>query len=258
MLYRSRRVLLVAALTACRLPEGPGVQPPDEETIARLTVTAQPRTPTQSIASGYTPLGLATPRDGQVYVPTTYTPGAPAPLLVLLHGPGESHSQWATAGIQQLAEAHGLVVLAIDSRFQTWDVVAIGRYEPDVAFLNQALHFVFDRLLIDPTRIAIGGFSDGASEALGIGIANAGLFRKIIAFSPTTLFAPFSRGEPGVFVSHGTRDTVVPFANTRDRIVPLLVANGMRVSFHPFDDDHVLPPEVIAAAFTWLFQTGTT
>ena len=249
-------VLAAALLVGCKLPDSSGPEPPDAETIAKLTVTAQPGTPTQSIAAGTTPLGLASPRDGAVYVPSTVTPGSPAPLLVLLHGAGGSHEQWLTPGIQQIAEEQALVVLAIDSRYDTWDAIALGRYDPDVAFLNNALLFVFDRVRIDPTRIAIGGFSDGASEALGIGIANAGLFRRIVAFSPGVLFAPFSRGEPGVFLAHGTRDTVVPFANSRDRVVPILRANGMPVTFYPFDGDHVLLPEVIGASFIWLFQSG--
>src|SRR5215213_9583186 len=38
---------------------------------------------------GLRPLGLDAPRDGYLYVPTTYRMERPAPLVVLLHGAGE-------------------------------------------------------------------------------------------------------------------------------------------------------------------------
>src|SRR5687767_7544282 len=65
-------------------PSGP--QPPDAETIAKLTITQLPSAPTQTITSGYTPLNLESQRDGFLYVPVTYNPDVEAPLLVLLHG----------------------------------------------------------------------------------------------------------------------------------------------------------------------------
>ena len=123
----------------------------------------------------------------------------------------------------------------------------------DVEFLRRALAFTFDRVNVDPARITIGGFSDGAAEAIGLGLANAHLFTNIIAFSPGVLETPFKRGEPRTFLSHGRQDPVAPFSYTENWIVPKLRQNGVSVTFHEFDGEHVMPPDVQAAAFEWLF-----
>lgn len=246
--------ICTALLLGCR-NESVGPLPVDEETIAKLTITAQPGTPTQSIAEGYTTLGLANPRDAFIYVPTSYDPAEPARLLVLLHGAGADRTQWMTPEIESFAELDAVVVLATESRNETWDVAFLGRYDPDVAFLNDALEWTFQRINVDPNLVAIGGFSDGASEALGIGIANAGLFRKIMAFSPSVFIVPFGRGTPDVFLSHGTQDEIVPFEHSRDRIAPILRNNGMEVNFFIFDGPHAMPSFVQTAAFEWLTET---
>ncbi|MGH7636382.1 MAG: alpha/beta hydrolase [Gemmatimonadaceae bacterium] len=243
-----------ALLLGC-LKETVGPIVADEETIAKLTITAQPGTPTQSIAEGYTTLGLATPRDGFIYIPTSYDPAEPARLLVLLHGAGGDRTQWLTPEIESFAELDAVVILAIESRYETWDVAFLGRYDPDVAFLNDALEWTFERVNVDRNLIAIGGFSDGGSEALGIGIANAGLFRKIIAFTPSIYLVPFGRGTPDVFLSHGTQDEIVAFGHSSDRVVPILRNNGMDVNFFIFDGGHVMPAYVQTAAFEWLAAT---
>ena len=245
-------LVALAATLGCTDPVGPLV--PDAETIAKLTVTARPGTPTIAPVTGYTDLGLATPRDGFMYVPTSYDPGTAAPMLVLLHGAGGDADQWRRIEIEAVAEAHGMIVLATESRYATWDGVQLGRYDVDVAFLNSALQHVFARVNVDSTKVAIGGFSDGASEALGIGVANAALFRKIIAFTPGVLNLPFSRGFPGVFVSHGLNDPIIPFRNTRDWVVGVVRGNGMTVEFQPFEGGHSIPSQTETAAFNWLFD----
>ena len=48
----------------------------------------------------------------------------------------------------------------------------------------RALEQVFARHAVDAGHLAIGGFSDGASYALGLGLANGDFFRDVLAFSP--------------------------------------------------------------------------
>ena len=251
---RALRALGIAAalvLPGCSDKIDPFV--PDSAMIARMTITAQPGSPTIAPTLGWSALALDAPRDGRMYVPASYDAAAPARLLVLLHGAGVSSAMFENATFQAWADANGLVLLAIDSRFPTWDLVVTGEYDEDVAFLNEALLHTFARINVDPARIAIGGFSDGASEAIGVGVANAGLFRKIIAFSPGMAVMPFRRGSPAVFVSAGDADTGL-FLNARDNIVPTLRANGMATLFLPFQGGHSMPEGVIAEAFEWLLE----
>jgi predicted esterase len=91
-----------------------------------------------------------------------------------------------------LADEAGLVLLAPESRGTTWDVLR-GGYGPDVAFIDRALEQTFGRYAVDPRRLAVGGFSDGASYALSLGITNGDLFGHVLAFSPGFM-APGGRG----------------------------------------------------------------
>src|SRR3954454_16550818 len=125
-------------------------------------------------APGPQRLGIGGTRDAVLYIPRRYDPGVPAPLLILLHGAGgEAHQMLGP--LTEAAEARGILLLAPDSRGRSWDVI-VGSYGPDVAFLDQALAHVFERYQVDAERIGIGGFSDGASYALSIGLINGALF----------------------------------------------------------------------------------
>jgi predicted esterase len=121
-----------------------------------------------------------------------------------------------------------------------------------VRFIDNALSETFLRCAIDPQRIGIAGFSDGASYALSLGLTNGDLFRQIVAFSPGFLAPNVTRGKPGVFVSHGTRDTVLPIDTTSRRFVPKLRTAGYVVTYSEFDGTHQIPAAVSAEAFAWL------
>ena len=76
-----------------------------------------------------------------------------------------------------------MVVVAPDSRGQTWDAIR-GDFGDDVEFLDRVLTHVFARVAVDPARVTVGGFSDGATYALSIGLANGDLFPQVIGCSP--------------------------------------------------------------------------
>jgi predicted esterase len=99
--------------------------------------------------------------------------------------------------------------------------------------------------------MAVAGFSDGASYALSLGVANGDLFTHIIAFSPGFL-APASRnGQPRIFVSHGVKDGVLPIDSCSRKIVPRLKHAGYEVRYREFDGPHTVPPEVAREALDW-------
>ena len=149
-----------------------------------------------------------------------------------------------------LADAAGLVLLAPPSRRQTWDVI-MGGFGPDVAFIDAALEATFARSAVDPDRVAVGGFSDGASYALSLGITNGDLFTHIIAFSPGFMAPAGQIGAPRCYISHGTRDAVLPIDRCSRRLVPELERAGYDVVYHEFDGPHMVPPEVAREAVDW-------
>src|SRR5262249_47521612 len=132
-------------------------------------LTARPRSAAEtSLASG--PLGLGDGRrDGVIQIPTAPAAGK-LPLLLFLHGATQSGAGLLRR-IGPAADRAGVAVLLPDSRGTTWDAIT-DDFGDDVTFLNRVLDFVFARLNVDPARVAIGGFSDGASYGLSLGLAN--------------------------------------------------------------------------------------
>lgn len=222
---------------------------PDEQAAGKGRLRARPGEPTEKAKPGLHTLSVGGGRDALLYVPTGYQSGRPAPLAVMLHGAG-GHAPHGMDLWQPLADEAGLLLLAPASRRQTWDVIG-GHYGPDVAAIDRALEQVFARCAVDPDRIAVGGFSDGASYALSLGITNGDLFSAIVAFSPG-FSAPAGRhGSPRVYVSHGTRDAVLPIDVCSRRLVPRLRHDGYSVRYHEFDGPHTVPPAIAHEARDW-------
>lgn len=111
--------------------------------------------------------------------------------------------------LAEVADRHGLLVVAPQSTRSSWDVIH-GRYGPDVRLVDEALAQAFHDHAVDPAHLAISGFSDGASYALSLGIANGDLFGHVMAWSPGFAAPQVDNGRPRFFVSHGTRDQVLP------------------------------------------------
>ncbi|MDP9019927.1 MAG: phospholipase [Actinomycetota bacterium] len=187
-------------------------------------------------------------------MPGQLAPGTPSPMVLLLHGAGGT----AEAGLAPLlepADEAGVVLLSPAAQDRTWDAL-LGGYGPDVAFIDRALDAAFSRQAVDPDHLAIGGFSDGASYALSIGLVNGTLFSHILAFSPGFIAPGRTSGSPRVFVSHGTADDVLPVGATSRRIVPRLQRDGYDVRYREFDGGHVVPPEIAREALDWFLGPG--
>jgi phospholipase/carboxylesterase len=167
----------------------------------------------------------------------------------MLHGAGGSAEHGLTP-LRPLADAAGFILLAPASRQQTWDII-VGRYGPDVAFIDAALGQTFGRYAVDPARVAVEGFSDGASYALSLGVTNGDLFSHVLAFSPGFMAPAGQRGSPRVFISHGTRDGVLPIDVCSRKIVPQLQRARYDVRYREFDGGHTVPPEIVREAVEW-------
>ena len=213
-------------------------------------LNARPTTPTDAIDVGEHALSLGSGRDGLLYVPASYVASAPAPLILMLHGATGS-ARGALRPFRSLADDAGLVLLAPESRSTTWDAIR-GQYGPDIAFIDRALAWVFQRVAIDPQRLTIEGFSDGATYAIGVGLTNGDLFQRVIAFSPGFILPIDAHAKPKVFISHGTRDEILPIDQCSRRIVPQLEGAKYDVEYREFDGPHTVPPEIAKDAIAWL------
>jgi len=235
-----RAFLAAAALAACTRAE------------SAVRLRARPGNFTSaSPNTGVTPLNLRAERDTLLYVPASAPD--PAPLILYLHG-ATGNEQQGIRRLSALADEFGFVLLSPASQEGTWDAMRSG-YGSDVRLIDQALAKVFAQRKIDSRRIAVCGFSDGASYALGLGISNGDLFSGLMAFSPG--FIPsggVENGKPRIYVSHGTSDQILPIDACSRRLVPRLKQSAYNVKFHEFDGPHTVPPEIAREAIEWFLK----
>jgi len=172
-------------------------------------------------------------------------------LLLVLHGAG-SKSRDGLRAFRGGWNEPGLVMVAPASAGSTWSVLY--GTDMDLAHVNRAVARALARCPIDRSRTAVGGFSDGATYALSLGLTNGDLFHAVIALSPGGAEARGTVGRPRVFVAHGTRDTVLPIS-TSDLIVRKLRASGYPVTYRRFAGGHEAPVSISKAAVRWFLRS---
>ena len=246
------RLVVAGLLAGCtaRAPRGSGDDGGADP--ARLSARPQASTPAPVPQAGTRPLDLGAGPHPLLHVPPGVEPGQRLPLVVSLHGAGGS-PEAGLALLRPLADEYGLVVLAPGSQGATWDAVG-GDYGPDAERIDRALEQVFAELPVDAARVGIAGFSDGASYALGLGLANGELFSGVIAFSPGYVPSARRSGMPAVFITHGADDAVLPVDRTSRRIVPALREDGYDVTYREFPGPHTVPPDLARAAVEWFLR----
>jgi phospholipase/carboxylesterase len=193
-------------------------------------------------------LKLDTGHDGAVRIPGGYKPDVAAPLLVWLHGAGGRGN--VSPALAALADEFGVIVLAPDSRDWTWDAV-LGHWGPDLEFLQRAMRQTLDRYAIDRERIWLGGFSDGGSYSLSLGISYGDVFRKVFAGAPGVMQPIDVNGKPPIFLAHGRQDQTMPIDATSRKFLPRLKALEYDVTYREYDGRHSLPPEILREVFEW-------
>lgn len=167
----------------------------------------------------------------------------------MLHGAGAAAANVASM-VTPYADVNALIVLAPDSRSSSWDFI-VSDYGPDVSFIDAMLDAAFGRYSIDARRIGLGGFSDGASYAVSLGLINGELFTHVLAFSPGFAGPTETRDSPRFFISHGRQDRVLPIESCSRRLVPALRRAGYEVDYREFDGGHIVPEAIARAAIDW-------
>ena len=189
------------------------------------------------------------------YLPKGLT-GAPAPLLIAFYGAGGQASD-VLESFRADADRDGFVLLIPTAKGATWDMIVdlqsrIGiemkvtpRYGRDLKALDRALADVFARVAIDPARIGMMGFSNGATYALSVGTANPQLVSTVIAFSPGPAFLGKSGPTQRIFISHGEQDQALPYSYTRGVVARIRVRN-IPLMFESFKGGHTVPRDIRA------------
>ena len=211
----------------------------------RLQTRPLPASPGEPFPPGVHSLDLGRGAEALLAVPGGEP--APRPLMVFFHGAGGTSAQSLTA-VGEVAGRHGVLVLATTSTGSTWDLLT-GGLGRDVAVLDAALELVADRVPVG--AVVAAGFSDGASYALSLGLANGDLFEAVLAFSPGFVAPPAQHGAPRVWISHGRADRVLPVDRCGRRVSRQLAGAGYAVTYEEFDGGHVVTPDLVTSALQW-------
>lgn len=155
-----------------------------------------------------------------LYVPDSYDPAVPAPLVITIHGLVQwpAHQE-GLSGWNELADREGfLVVYPAGTGFPLRWRANGPDAEPDIAFLTDLIDTLSAEYAIDPARIYANGLSNGAGMSFVLGCA---LSERIAALGLVggAYTCPWEACDPErpvpAIVFHGTDDPVVPFAGGR-------------------------------------------
>lgn len=210
--------------------------------------------------------------------------GGDGPLVVLMHGFG--------APVDDLVPLAGMFEVPPATRFafpgaplalelwagaRAWWMIDLARYEavwtggdlrpltedepPGLAEARARIDAMLDELqgelAVAGSRIALGGFSQGAMLACDVALRSdrplAGLVLLSGSFLCRSIWTRRLAARQGlpVFQSHGRSDPLLPFVIAED-LRDNLRAGGLEVDWVPFAGGHEIPPPVLAGASSFL------
>ena len=156
-----------------------------------------------------------------LYVPKSYDPNRPAPLVISIHGYAEwpAH-QMEISGWSALAEQYGFIVvypsgLGLPKR---WRIGGIpdrpSDPQPEVTFISALIDKLAGEYNIDPARIYANGFSNGGGLSF---VLSCQLSERIAAIGSVggAYLYPWNECQPirpvPAILFHGTDDPIVPY-----------------------------------------------
>lgn len=165
---------------------------------------------------------------------------APGALVISLRAPlelGPDQFSWFPVRFTETGPVHDAAA-AERSRLQLVAFLRELRSEPGV----------------DPTRVTLLGFSQGAMMSEAVALTAPELVSGVVLIGGRTLpelkAAP-SPTRPRALVLHGTRDARLPYENAV-RTHEVLRGAGYDVDFRPFDAGHEINAEMVSAMRAWL------
>lgn len=193
-----------------------------------------------------------------------------APAVVLIHGRGTNERDLLSIGAQLPDELHVLSVRAPQSMGPdsfTWydlDLSGGGLHvsQPDSAgfrrsldLLDEFIEGAVEQYDLDPERIGLLGFSQGAITSMSSLLERPDLYRWVVALNGYLANAheedvANADGKP-IFIGCGSMDQVIP-PQRAERAAELLESGGADVQFNTYTVGHGTTPEELTDAVAWL------
>jgi polyhydroxybutyrate depolymerase len=218
---RPRQVDVIS--TAAPLPTSAPVP-----TVITIAPTLPVETPTQvATLAAYDRSESIAEIDGvmrtmRLYVPTSYDPTQPTPLVINLHGlNADPNQQWALSGMSAKADAEGFIVAYPAGSSNQWYDGTGPHADADITFLRLVIQNVEGRYNIDPKRIFVTGMSNGGGMTNRLACEAADVVAAIGpvsgAYNLWQACAP-SRPIP-VIAFHGLADKIAPYEGAGQEVM---------------------------------------
>lgn len=187
-----------------------------------------------------------------LYVPPSYSPNRPFPLVVCLHGLGFTGDSYLERWQPRLGDAY---ILACPTYSEAgW----YNRFGEDLVFAT--INSVKTRYRIDPDRIYLTGMSNGGIGAWIIGMHHAPKFAGVapMASGIDDVMYPFleNLSQTPIYIIHGARDQIMPVWMSRkitNELDDLDIAYTYREHdrSHSHAGGHFFPREELPALVSW-------
>jgi phospholipase/carboxylesterase len=189
-----------------------------------------------------------------------------AALIVMVHGlSGDENAMWI---FDHALPRSGTVVapralFASELGGHRWARSVVRDDLDDVDFLEalevlpRFLNEVIALYEIDPQRVIVMGFSQGAALSYALSLAQPELLRGVIAlagFLPANLPAQSQNALPRYLIIHGTRDEAVPVDRARAARLEL-EKRGVVVEYHEHHVGHKISAQGMKEIARWLAAT---
>lgn len=156
-----------------------------------------------------------------LYVPASYDPNSPTPLVISMHGFGDwSAHQMHMSGWNALAEQEGFLVVypmgrGMPLRWKLYDYEEPQKNPTaDILFISDLINHLGTQYNLDTNRIYANGFSNGAGMALALACALSESIAAVGCVAGAYLY-PLKECTPNrpvpVIAFHGTADEIVPY-----------------------------------------------
>jgi polyhydroxybutyrate depolymerase len=155
------------------------------------------------------------------YIPASYRPDQPAPLVINLHGRGGSNTdQIIISQLHAKAEDAGFIVVSPQATGvpATWWPAPGPNGQADLEFFRLLIATLESQHSIDPARIYVTGLSNGGAMANRLACTMSDVIAAI---------APVAGAHPqmetceaalpvAVIIFHGTQDSIIPYVGDGD------------------------------------------
>ena len=206
-----------------------------------------------------------------VHVSRPGTVESDAPAVVLLHGRGTNERDLLPIGARLPDDLHVLSVRAPEPMdgpdSHTWyelDLSAGGLHasQPDAEGFRRSLDLLHefveravDRYDLEPDRVGLLGFSQGAITSMAALLERPGAYRWVVALNGYLADSHADRASAAaakpVFVGCGSMDQVIP-PERAERAAETLAEGGVDVRFERYGVGHGTTPEELSDVLGWL------